>query len=312
MTQTYKLLEYADDADQELYFDPPVEVEVMAPVPEGDDQEREYQLLSETSYTLNSALGEAAADEPGPLAPAEFNIPDQTVKDYLELMQDGKVDDQIHNHRAMGREEIVSLTKAGYQQPSDFISESIDYIDIAKDAGVNREVVSAVAQQFIGGFSTGTELRDEAGPFAQVPLSDSFTGWSLRDCSPSDTVVRWVTEGRFNLTVKVADDRYSVVVNTPEDEKHDYYRKGREVILDAEDTTAKEAVKLAHDWLSSHQIPAPGDNSLVATTQIGPATRDYLALEFGIESEDDLADYIESHPDEAEDVFHPKTLKKYS
>lgn len=37
--------------------------------------------------------------------------------------------------------------------------------------------------------------------------------------------------------------------------------------------------------------------------QIGPATKDYLALEYGITSREALRDFADEHPDEFDDIF---------
>lgn len=312
MVSTLTLLEFVTDTDRELFFDAPFEVKVMAPTDSDDDQEREYQLLAGTDYSLSEVIGEANGEQPGPLTKGEVSIPDSTAKKYLELMEAGAIDDRIHDHPAAGRELIVSLADVGYVEPADFVSESVDHIDIAKEAGVDRDRLGSIATEFVGGFSTGSDLRDGEGPFATVTIADSFDGWTLQPHQPEDTVITWVSNGRFNVTVKASEGQYSVVVNTPDGEKHNYYRKGRMVLLDAAQTSAADAIQTAQDWLREHQIPAVEDTGLADEPHIGPSTHDYLLLEFGVASRADLEQFISDSPEEAAELFGDDAFSELS
>ncbi|WP_135304931.1 hypothetical protein [Haloarcula amylovorans] len=311
MTTAYRLLDFVDSVDRELYFDPSFESKIMAPVPGNDEQDRQYQHLGKTEvYTLTSALAEARGDSPGPLSKSEFRIPDSTARKYLELMQGGEVADEIHDHSAASREVIVGLADADCLQPEDFISESVDHIDIAREAGLDRNIVGSIATQFVAGFSTGSEIRDTDGPFDDVTASDAFEGWSLQSAESGASTVRWVSQGRFNITVKESDGKCSVVINSPSPEKNPYYRKGRKVILDAENVTPAEAIQTAHDWLASNQLPDPEVSGLSELDYVGPSTHDYLALEYGVRSRDDLDELAATEPDVIEQVLREEAAEK--
>ncbi|WP_324666057.1 hypothetical protein [Haloarcula sediminis] len=304
MTRAFDLVKFAASSDQELFFDAPLEVEIMDSVPTADgEQQREYQLLATSAYSLSEAIAEVDGARTGPLGKSEFRIPDSEVERYLELMHEDEIDSSIHDHPAANRSTVVALADAGYRAPADFLSESVDHLDIAQEAGIDRDVVGSIASQFVGGFSTGSELRDERGPFADQTIADSFTGWQLQQVSPDDTVIRWVSDGRFNVTIKHSDGRFSVVVNTPGDEKHPYIRKGREVLLDMEVTDAATAVECAHDWLADNQIPPVSETDLTEELYVGPATHDYLALEYDIRSRADLEVFIRNNPEEAAELL---------
>jgi len=309
MSTVYELVKFATETDRELFFDPSVDLEVMDYVSTAsDEQEREYQRLLESQYSVTDALAEAGGDQPGPLKKSEFRIPDQTTRQYLSEMETGEIADELHNHPAVTRAVIVSLADAGYRTPGDFFSESADHIDIAKDAGLERDVVAAIAKDFVGGFTTGTEYRDTDGPFADVEFRDSFAGWTLRPVDDNDSAVQWVTEGRFNLTIKSSGSRFSIVVNTPEDEKHPYYRKGREVLLNAEETDVEHVFETAYEWLDEHEIPPIEETDLTDQLYVGPATHDYLVLEYGILSRSELQNFAEGNPEEAKALLQEGAL----
>ena len=119
----------------------------------------------------------------------------------------------------------------------------------------------------------------------------------------SSNRIRWVSAGRFNLTISPAPDGgVTVVCNTPGVERHPWYRKGHFVEFGSEQPLApQEALNQAHEWLESHELDYQED--LARLPQIGPSTKDYFALEYGIMTREGLREFRDEHSDEFDDIF---------
>lgn len=81
-----------------------------------------------------------------------------------------------------------------------------------------------------------------------------------------------------------------------------WYRKGLTPAIDtARQETPEAAVGVAHDWLEDHELRFEDD--LTTLPGIGPATKDYLALQYEITCVEDLTQFDRDRPTEFDAVF---------
>lgn len=115
--------------------------------------------------------------------------------------------------------------------------------------------------------------------------------------------IRWVSAGQFNLTISPAPDGSTTIAcNAPVAERNAWYQKGHSVEESPDESlTPDEALEQSHEWLKAHQLEY--GNHLAELRRIGAATKDYLALEYGITSREELRTFAEDQPDEFDDIF---------
>jgi len=89
----------------------------------------------------------------------------------------------------------------------------------------------------------------------------------------SSNRIRWVSTGRFNLTISPAPDGSTTIAcNAPEAERNAWYRKGHSVEAGPDESlTPDEALEQSHEWLEAHQLEYEDD--LAEFPRIGAATR---------------------------------------
>ncbi|MDL5363804.1 hypothetical protein [Halalkalicoccus sp. NIPERK01] len=283
------LLEFAD-TQRPPYFEPETDLELF------DEDDEEWTALVTTSYSLSTLVD---ALEQGAVATAHVRIADSTARDYLQHLTETGIDDRLHHERLVNRERLVAFADADYTEIDDFLGTA-DPMDIAKETGVDRDVVSSIATNHLDGFATGGSFGD-TGPLANLTPEDSFTGWELVESSSNR--IRWVSAGRFNLTISPAPDGSTTVsCNAPDAGRTVWYRKGYSIEAGPEDElTPDEALTQAHEWLESHQLEYEDD--LAQLPRIGAATKDYLALEYGITSKEGLRTFAAMQPDEFDEIF---------
>lgn len=287
------LLEYVDE-EKPPYFNPDVDIEIY------NEQEEEWEqlMVSERNLTLPTLIEVLRRDE-FPVKRVRFA--DTTARDYLFHLTSTGFDDRLHFEDQMNRERVVKLAEAGYTEVDDFLGMA-DPIDIGKESGVDRDIITNIATNYLGGFSAASSFGEETeGALAGLEPSDRFSGWSLtRD---SEYVIRWVSEGRFQVTISPnPDDSVALTSNLPNVDQHPFLRKGWSIGLDGiESSRAEEVLDQAHEWLERNQLEFEDD--LTEVTYIGTATRDYLGLEYGVISVSDLEEFIRTQPDEFEAIF---------
>ncbi len=283
------LLKFAD-MERPPYFKPGTDLELF------DDDEEEWNALFTTSYSLSTLIDTL---EQGTTETGDVRFADSTARDYLHHLTETGIDDRLHHENLMNRERLVAFADADYITVEDFLGTA-DPMDITKETGVDSDVVSSIATNHLDGFSTGSSFGD-TGPLADLTPGDSFTGWELVESSSNR--IRWVSAGRFNLTISPTPDGSTTVsCNAPDAGRTAWYRKGYSIEAGPEDElTPADALTQAHEWLENHQLEYEDD--LAQLPHIGAATKDYLALEYGIASKEDLQTFAETQPDEFDEII---------
>lgn len=284
----YELLVYADNHDP-IYFFPNADLSIYFP----DDERRD--VLGVTGYSLNTLV---QGLESGGVESDRVAFTDNTAQKYLSHLKETGFEDRLHHAQLMSRDRLVAFADAGYTTVDDFLG-SADPIDIGKDTGVDRDIITDIVGNFLDGFSTASSLGD-TGPLADLTPQDSFDGWTLVTKSPH--MIRWVSPGRFNLTIKPSPNgSVTVECNVPENQSA-WYRKGYSIETSVEQAaTPEDALEQAHSWLKKNQINY--DENLSEYPQIGPSTKDYLALKYGVTTVDALETFSEDHPDTFSEIF---------
>lgn len=210
------LLEFAE-TNRPIYFEPETDLEVF------DEDEEEWYLLFETPYSLSALIEALKANE---IETGNVRFEDSVARKYLDHLKETGVDDQLHHEDLMNRDRLIAFADAGYTTVDDLLGTA-DPIDISQDTGVDRDIVSSIATNYLDGFSSGSAF-DNTGPLEELNPEDSFTGWELVEASSNR--IRWVSAGRFNLTISPAPDGSTTIAcNVPEAERNAWYRKGRSV-----------------------------------------------------------------------------------
>lgn len=280
-------------SDADLYFSPDTEVQIY------DPDEEEWNELCETGYSLTSLL---SAVNKGTLPSEHVRIVPQEAERYLTIMREGRVDQELHDDPLMTRSRFVALVEADYTSTHDLLASN-DPFDISRDTGIDRDVLQTIAARYATGFSTANDT--DTGDLADLSPRDDFDGWTLAIHSPRGNLIRWATKGRFNLTLK-AGHGISLACNTPNPDRHAWYRKGRIVEIDADpDLTPEQALHKAHQWLDAHQLTLEDD--LAQLPHVGLATQDYLNLAYDIATYDDLRSFSHANEDEFTAIFGTHT-----
>jgi hypothetical protein len=272
------------------YFKPGTDLELF------DGDEEEWNALFTTSHSLSTLID---ALEHGTIETGHVRFADSTARDYLHHLTETGIDDRLHHENLMNRERLVAFADADYTTVEDFLGTA-DPMDIAKETGVDSDVVSSIATNHLDGFSTGSSFGN-TGPLANLTPSDSFTGWELVESTSNR--IRWVSAGRFNLTVSPAPDGSTTVsCNAPDAGRTAWYRKGYSIEAGpGDELTPEDALTQAHEWLENNQLEYEDD--LAQLPRIGAATKDYLALEYGITSKEELRTFAETQHDEFDEIF---------
>ncbi|UWG49144.1 hypothetical protein HSRCO_3003 (plasmid) [Halanaeroarchaeum sp. HSR-CO] len=283
------LLEFAY-ANRPIYFEPETDLEVF------DDDEEEWDPLFKSSYSFPTLIEALKSSE---IEGGKIRFEDSVAQEYLYHLKETGIDDQLHHEDLMNRDRLVGFADGGYTTVDDLLGTA-DPVDISRDTGVDRDIVSSIATNYLDGFSSGSTFGD-TGPLQLLNPKDSFTGWDLVEASSNR--IRWVSPGRFNLTISPAPEGSTTIAcNAPEAERNAWYRKGRSVEAGPDESLAPdEALEQAHEWLEAHQLEYEDD--LAELPRIGAATKDYLALEFGIASREKLRTFAEDQPNEFDDIF---------
>lgn len=269
------------------YFDPDDDIEVF------DPNEEDWEALRVTSTSLPLLIDGLEQDV---IPESRIRFADSVAEEYLTHLMDGEFDEELHHEDKMNRERVVGFADAGYTSVDDLLGTD-DPIDIGRETGVNRDVVSSIATNHVGGFSTGGSFGS-GGPLSDLDPRDDVPGWELRRASGN--IVTWVSPGRFTVEISPSP-KGDVVVNRsgPRPEEHGWQRK--RPIVEGSETTGEEALEAAHQWLSAHALEYEED--LAQLPQIGLATQDYLVLAYGITTEEELRSFAEDSPDEFDSVF---------
>jgi len=256
-----------------------------------------WNPLFKTSYSLSALIDALKADE---IEAGNVRFKDSVAQEYLHHLKETGIDDQLHHEDLMNRVRLVAFADEGYTAVDDFLGTA-DPIDISRDTGVDRDIVSIIATNYLDGFSSGSSFGD-TGPLKQLNPKDSFTGWGLVEASSNR--VRWVSAGRFNLTISPAPDGSTTIVcNAPEAERNAWYRKGRSIEAGPDESlTPEEALEQSHEWLGAHQLEYEGRSRRAPSNWCGDQGF-YLALEYGITSREELQTFAAEQPEEFDDIF---------
>ena len=275
------------------YFDPEVDVEVF------DENDGEWQPIFRNERSIRSLIADLNG---GSIGHNHIRFKNETIQQYLTYIKEGDISQTLHHETALSRQQLVNLADEGYKKPEDFLGPK-DPIDIARETSVDRDIITRIAANYLGGFSSGNSFGN-VGPLAGLEPANSFKGWDLVQDTPNQ--IRWVSAGRFNLTISpTPDGDTKVIVNTPKAKQNSWYRKGYQIQLeDIESLNPEEALNYAHNWLSNNQFEFQDD--LADLPLIGPSTKDYLYLEYGIAKNEDLVEFAEEQPREFDEVFGDK------
>jgi len=209
-------LEFAN-THRPIYFEPETDLEVF------DEDEEVWNPLFKTSYSLSALIDALKVNE---IEAGNVRFKDSVAQEYLHHLKETGIDDQLHHEDLMNRVRLVAFADEGYTAVDDFLGTA-DPIDISRDTGVDRDIVSSIATNYLDGFSSGSAFGD-TGPLQELNPKDSFTGWELMETSSNR--IRWVSTGRFNLTISPAPDGSTTIAcNAPEAERNAWYRKGHSV-----------------------------------------------------------------------------------
>ncbi|WP_302083580.1 hypothetical protein [Salinibaculum rarum] len=291
---TGTLLRFAESR-RPVYFTPETDVKLCEEIE--DEDKVIVRPLSRTPYSLQSlvtALDTGAVDEDAVEISTEG-------KQYLTQLSKNDIDEALHHDPQMTRARLISFAKAGYTTASDFTSHA-DPIDIQRDTGVDRDIISTIATNHLStGFTTGTDAARSTGPLSELTPQDAFDGWELVADTPHQ--IRWKTAGGFRLTVTPTPSAgVTVTCNAPDADRHPWYRKGWDpAATTASDLSAEAALDAAHRWLSDHAFTFADD--LAEVPGVGPITKDYFALEYGITSFQDLRTFADENPDVIDDIL---------
>lgn len=272
------------------YFTADVDIQVH------DDEEDEWKKLRETGYSIEALLTALKEDN---VDSADVQFADESAKRYLSHLRETEIDPELHHEDKINRERLNALADAGYTAVEDLLGTT-DAIDIGRETGIDRDIISSIATNNLDGFSSGQSFGG-GGPLADLSPKASFEGWKLTRHSPN--LIRWVSKGRFNVTISpVADGSTTVVCNAPESKRNSWYRKGRTIEVDSgESLSPQKALERAHQWLAEHEIIYEDD--LATHPHIGASTRDYLALGYEVVSESGLQTFAVERSDEFDRIF---------
>jgi len=143
------LLEFAN-ANRPIYFEPETDIEVF------DGDEEEWNLLFKSSDSLSALIEALKANR---IEAGNVCFEESVVQDYLHHLKETGIDDQLHHEDLMNRHRVVAFADAGYTTVDDLLGTA-DPIDISKDTGVDRDIVSSIATNYLDGFSPGSSFGD--------------------------------------------------------------------------------------------------------------------------------------------------------
>jgi hypothetical protein len=271
-----KMLSYIDLSDTP-HFHPDEEIEVY------DSDEEVWYQLSSTAYTVSSLLDAISS---GVMESHWVRFATSTAKQYIIHLMNSPIDDALLTHPQMTQERVVALADEGYMTVDALINTD-DVVDIGHKTGVGRGVVASISADFVDSFSTAS--FDSGGVLADLSPKNSFSGWDIHHETGEQIV--WKTDGGLKISIASdLSDRIMIQSNTPNSDQHPWFRKGYEIELSVEDDiTPNEALEWVYSWLAENELVFEDD--LTAVKHIGPATRDYLAIEYGVMSFEELRDF---------------------
>lgn len=271
------------------HFEPDQDVEVY------DENEETWKSLQSSSYSLSDLVGSKTQSR----SSSPFRLANEEVEAYLEYCQAKEIGEKLHAEDELDRPQLLALVESGYTTVDDLLGTA-DALDIESDTRVDREVVQSVATNHVGGFSSGGSFT-AGGQLAGLEPRDEFDGWELTVHTTSR--IRWTTAGGFRLTVTPAPGgTTTITTNTPDDHRHSWHRKGwSPSVGDEEDSDPGTALANAHNWLADNELEFIDD--LEAIHHVGPATADYFAFEYDVNSYAAFSTFIEEHPEEFEAIF---------
>lgn len=261
------------------HFHPTEEIEVY------DSDEEVWYQLSSTTHTVSSLLNAITS---GSMESSRIRFATSTAKHYITHLMNSPIDDELLNHPQMNQERVVALANEGYMT-IDALINTDDVVDIGDKTGVDRGVVASISADFVDSFSTAS--FDSGGVLSSLSPKNSFSGWDIDH--ETDEQIVWKTDGGLEISIASdLSDRVLIQSNTPNSDQHPWFRKGYEIELSAgDDLTAEKALNRVHSWLAENELLFEDD--LTQVKHIGPATRDYLAIEYGVMSFEGLRDFCE-------------------
>lgn len=293
---TQALLAYALE-EKTPYFEPDTDVQVYY-----EDEDGWFTLQS-TTYTHASLV---KALQHGSRDGSTVRFTHANAKQYLHHLKNTGIDDDVHEHTHITRERLVKLADNGYTRKEDFLEAASPY-DIAKEAKLDDSIVRKISASYTDPFESATTFQTNSqtsnGPLETLRPENNFQGWTLRKHTPN--TITWVSNGRLNLTVKsTPSDKLIVTSSVPEKDRHISYRKGWGIEIEPTHRPAEDVLEETHEWLTENEFQFTDD--LTVHKHIGPSTQDYLHIEFGITSTNDLKDFIKSQPESFTSIFGEK------
>lgn len=259
------------------HFEASTEIEVY------DPDEEVWNQLGSTTHTVGSLLDAINTDQ---LRSSWVRFVDETSRKYIRHLMNSPIDDELLNHPQVDQSTVVALADEGYMTV-DALLNADDVVDIGKETGIDRNLVASISADFVDAFSTASFESD--GVLSGLSPEDEFTGWHL--VHETDERIVWGSDGGFRVSIAsdLSDD-VMIQTNTPDSDRHPWFRKGYELTLSTDDAdfTAKEALAKVHTWLGENELTFEDD--LTQIKHIGPATRDYFRLKYEIKSIAELSE----------------------
>lgn len=153
---------------QPPYFSPGVDLELY------DEESERWKPLRTTHYSLETLVESLHQDS---LDPASVRIAEEDARAYLEHLRYTGIDEQLHHDPRMDRSRLIAFADAGYTDVADLL-QSADPIDISRETGIDRTIITEIATDHVGGFDSGNSFRT-TGPLADVKPAprDDFKSW---------------------------------------------------------------------------------------------------------------------------------------
>lgn len=283
------------------YVTPATDIELCTDDSDTISSDGDWEPLWATHESIDTVL---SGIESGRIATESIRFNSDLTQLYLQCLIRKDIGPRLLYDPDMNKSRLVALTTAGYTEVEDLLGMS-DAMDVSKQTDIPRRVISQIATRYLDGFASASVHSHTDTQFTtSITPRDNFDGWNLVHHSPRR--VRWASNGYFTVTVTDSPTTGSMIThNAPNADKHPFYRKGFDVDLPPQaDSSKSEAIAQAHEWLGDNQLRFTDD--LAQIKHIGPATKDYLELEYDISSRTELGQLATTEPTQFEAIFGDK------
>jgi len=99
-------------------------------------------------HTLSALIDALKVNE---IEAGNVRFKDSVAQSTYTILRETGIDDQLHHEDLMNRVRLVAFADEGYTAVDDFLGTA-DPIDISRDTGVDRDIVSSIATNHLDGF----------------------------------------------------------------------------------------------------------------------------------------------------------------